>query len=164
MSDQGSAAVKSVVSPDSDAITCEIEIAAPPERVFQALTRSDELMRWWGNDAWEVKVWEMDARAGGKWRMVSGPRQKPAAGPDRYETQGEILECVPPRLLIYSWLSSGHADPKHPTVVRWDLTPAGNATLVKVTHSGLAGEEAARKGYSSGWPMVVQHLQKFVEK
>jgi len=48
--------------------------------------------------------------------------------------------------------------------VRWELTPTEGGTRVKVTHSGLAQESAARKDYSGGWPGVVQQLKKFVEK
>jgi uncharacterized protein YndB with AHSA1/START domain len=49
-------------------------------------------------------------------------------------------------------------------VVRWELTPTKLGTLVKVTHSGLAQEEAARKDYSGGWPGVLEMLKKFAEK
>jgi uncharacterized protein YndB with AHSA1/START domain len=34
------------ITPDQDAIVAEIEIAAPPERVFQALTDPAQLMLW----------------------------------------------------------------------------------------------------------------------
>ena len=37
----------SQITPDQDAIVTEIEIAAPPERVFQALTDPAQLMLWW---------------------------------------------------------------------------------------------------------------------
>ena len=49
-------------------------------------------------------------------------------------------------------------------MVRWELMPAKTGTLVKVTHSGLAQEEAARKDYSGGWPGVLEMLKNFVEK
>ena len=34
------------ITPDQDAIVSEIDIAAPPARVFQALTTAAELKRW----------------------------------------------------------------------------------------------------------------------
>jgi len=34
---------------------------------------------------------------------------------------------------------------------------------VKVTHSGLAGEQVAREDYRSGWPGVVEKLKQFAE-
>jgi hypothetical protein len=57
-----------------DAVISEIEIAAPPERVFQALIDREQALRWGTNDAFEIKSWEMDARPGGKWRFVSKER------------------------------------------------------------------------------------------
>jgi uncharacterized protein YndB with AHSA1/START domain len=166
MSEKSAAAAKAVISPDSDAITCEVEIAAPPERVFQALTQSNQLASWWGSETWKVEVWEMDARPGGKWRFVTVPQDKSSApaGVTKYELKGEVLEFVPPRLLIYSWLSDGHAEPNHPTVVRWDLSRTAKGTLLKMTHSGLAKEHDARKGYGGGWPGVIERLKNFAEK
>lgn len=35
------------ITPDQDAVVTEIDIAAPPERVFQALTDPAQLMLWW---------------------------------------------------------------------------------------------------------------------
>jgi uncharacterized protein YndB with AHSA1/START domain len=39
-----------IVTPDQDAIVSEIEIAAPPERVFNALIDPAQLMQWWHSD------------------------------------------------------------------------------------------------------------------
>ena len=33
-----------------DTIVTEIEVAAPPQRVFKALTDPKQLMRWWGEE------------------------------------------------------------------------------------------------------------------
>lgn len=35
--------------PEHDAVISVIEIAAPPERVFAALTDAKQLFAWWGN-------------------------------------------------------------------------------------------------------------------
>jgi uncharacterized protein YndB with AHSA1/START domain len=35
-----------IVTPDQDAIVSEIQIAAPPERVFRAISDAGELKRW----------------------------------------------------------------------------------------------------------------------
>jgi len=39
-----------------------IHIAAPPQRVFQALTDAKELTRWFTDASCPVKRWEMDLR------------------------------------------------------------------------------------------------------
>jgi uncharacterized protein YndB with AHSA1/START domain len=45
----------------------QIEIAAPPSRVFAALTDPAQLLAWWGNRAtFPSTHWELDPRVGGK--------------------------------------------------------------------------------------------------
>src|SRR4029077_11149758 len=80
-----------------------------------------------------------------------------------FKASGEILEHDPPRLLAYTWIANWHEQPGRTTVVRWELTPIGKSTRVKVTHSGLAQEPVARQDYSGGWPGVVEYLKTFVE-
>ena len=60
-----------IVTPDQDAIVGEIHIAAPPQRVFRALTDSAQLMRWFNSPECPVKFWEMDARLGGRYRYAT---------------------------------------------------------------------------------------------
>ena len=153
------------ITPDQDAVVSEIEIAAPPERVFQALTDDAQLARWFTSDACPAKVWKMDPRPGGQYHYAS---EKSATlvinGVSEFKCQGEILEFDPPRLLVYTWVSNWHIDKKLETVVRWELTPAGTGTHVKVTHSGLVSEEVARKDYAGGWTGVLANLKTFAEK
>lgn len=77
------------ITPDRDAVISEIEIAAPPERVFQALIDREQALQWGKGDAFEITQWEMDARAGGKWRFVSRERK---AAAQFFDHHGEILE------------------------------------------------------------------------
>jgi len=55
------------VTPDQDAIVSEIQIAAPPERVFRAINDAGELQRWFTSPECPVKFWQMDARVGGRY-------------------------------------------------------------------------------------------------
>jgi uncharacterized protein YndB with AHSA1/START domain len=148
---------------DQGAVISEIDIAAPPERVFQALTSADELARWFTNPTCPAKSWAMDARPGGRYRYESLSGTVVVNGVREFECHGEILEVDPPRLLVYSWIANWHEDKALRTVVRWDLTPTAGGTHVQVTHSGLAQEDVARKDYSGGWPGVVQSLKNFAE-
>ena len=38
------------ISPDADALVSEIEVAAPPQRVFEALIDQKQVMQWWAAD------------------------------------------------------------------------------------------------------------------
>lgn len=153
-----------IITPDQDAIVSEIFIAAPPERVFHALTNSEELMRWfYGGEACRVKFWKMDARLGGGYSYATGKGSVVINGVDEFECHGDIIEFDPPRVLTYTWIGNWHADKHCVSKVRWDLTGRAGGTQVKVTHSGLAAEATAREDYSNGWPGVMENLRKFTE-
>lgn len=158
-----------------EVVVVEVEIAAPPERVFQALTDAKQLFAWWGKEpSVELSVFEMDARPGGRWRFQCKPAAGAGHGPvgeqlrrngaREFEAHGEVLEYVPPRLLVWSWVANWHEHPAHPTTVRWDLTPTAKGTRVRVTHSDLMQEPISRKDYESGWQGVLRLLNQFLEK
>ncbi|HYA98091.1 MAG TPA: SRPBCC domain-containing protein [Methylomirabilota bacterium] len=160
-------------TPEQDRVTCEIEIAASPERVFRALTDQKELFTWWGKEpSVTLSVFEMEGRKGGRWQFRCRP-VKPGShgaveeqlrrnrGGQEYVAHGEVLECEPPRLLVWSWIANWHEHPEQATTVRWELTPTAKGTRVRVTHSGLAQEAIARKDYGRGWQGVLQLLKNF---
>ncbi len=142
---------------DRDVIVSEIHIAAPPERVFQALVDPKLVLQWWGQtDVYRCTKFDTDLRVGGKWRS-SG------LGPDggSFEVTGEYLEVDAPRLLVYTWVASWTGDVK--TSVRWELAPMDRGTLVRILHSGLAAHPEIAKSYR-GWPRMLGWLQALLEK
>ncbi len=156
---------KAIVTPDQDSIVAEIDIAAPPSRVFAALTDSRQLAEWFaGDETCPAKFWRMDARKAGSYSYATQPGEISVIGVNQFECHGEILEFDPPRALAYTWIANWHVNQTIQTVVRWELTPVEGGTHVKMTHSGLATEEAAREDYRGGWPGVVQNLKTYVER
>ena len=155
---------QTIVTPDKDAVISEVQIAAPPECIFQALTSSDSLMRWWNGEGGpcRVKVWEIEPRLGGRMRhVVEDPSGKMFPGGEAV-ISGEVVEFDPPRILAYTWLSTFHSKPDHATLVRWELVPNQAGTLVKMTHSGLTPLPEGTS-YAEGWPGVIDWLKKFAE-
>jgi uncharacterized protein YndB with AHSA1/START domain len=151
---------KTIITPDRDAVVSEIEIAAPPERVFRALVNRDAALAWGNSEAFQITAWEMEARPGGRWRFSSRQRSSDQV----FDHHGEVLEVDPPRVLAYTWFANWHSDPGHRTFVRWELTPTNAGTYVKLTHSGLAQLPEACMGYSQGWPGLLEALRNFSEK
>ncbi len=163
------------VTPEQDSVSQEIEIAAPPERVFQALTDAKQLFSWWGAEpSVELTTFEMDARRGGKYLYCCKPapgqthgevgEQLRKHGFQEFECHGEVLEIDPPRLLVWSWIANWHEHPDARTIVRWELTPTKTGTRVRVTHCGLAQEPISRKDYGQGWVGVLDLLKDFLQK
>jgi uncharacterized protein YndB with AHSA1/START domain len=145
------------ITPDNDVLTLEIFIAAPRERIFQAITDPEQAAQWWGRkDQYYFNHFNMDVRVGGKWSTTG---TKPNIGD--LEVHGEFLEVDPPRRLAYSWSSSWMPAV---TKVLWELASQDNGTLVRLTHSGFAGNVDQAKGHSIGWSLVFTWLQAFAEK
>jgi len=148
----------SQISSDNNVVTAEIFIGAPRGRIFQALTDPKQAPRWWGHkNNYVLNQFDMDVRVGGKW-STSGSSTKMG---DHISVEGEFLEIDPPRRLAYTWLSSWM-----PVVTKvfWELESRDNGTLVKLTHTGFAGNLDMAKGHSIGWSLVFTWLQAFVEK
>jgi uncharacterized protein YndB with AHSA1/START domain len=155
------------ITPDQDVIRAEIFIAAPPERVFQALTDPNQMPKWWGQpDMYRITECKAELRPGGKWSSVGV-----GADGSSFRIDGEYL----PRLLVYTWISSFAGQLK--TTVRWELEPRevhglqhrgpqkmGTGTMVRLHHSGFAGHPDALKGHHQGWIRVLGWMQAFVEK
>jgi len=150
---------RTTVTPDQDTITSEIEIAAPPDLVFRGICDAETVRR----RAPHLDRFEMDLRLGGKW-LLEIRMPEPYHGVSIIRHDGEILQIDRPRLLVYTWLANFHTDPKHRSIVRWELTPTRSGTHVRVTHSGRASEPAASRDYVGGWPGVLEELRVFAEK
>jgi uncharacterized protein YndB with AHSA1/START domain len=148
-----------VVSQEQDAIALELQIAAPPDRVFQAITDPSQMLRWWGQQGvYHCTKWCTDVRRGGQWRCEGVSDTDGTA----FHVSGEYLAVDPPRLLSHTWIASWSGPMK--TVVRWELEPVVGGTLIRLNHSGFAGAPAAAKGHYEGWVKVLGWMQAFVEK
>ena len=159
------------ITPDQNAVVAEIFIAAPPARVFQAISDPSQLPRWWGQDGlYHVTKSTMDVRPGGKWRSDGV-----GADGNTFFVEGEYLEVDPPRLLVHTWIGSYSGG--QVTTVRWELTPqsvhglhttgpkkSGTGTLVRVTQEGFAGNRELASSHGEGWKRVLGWLNTFVER
>src|SRR6266851_7504792 len=144
------------INPDNDVVVAEISIAAPRERVFQAITDPQQAVRWWGQEGkYRLSEFQMDVRVGGKWSCSGSSASM--GGP--ITVHGEFVEVDPPRELAYTWTSSWMPVS---TEVRWELEAQGNGTLLKLTHTGFGGNAEQAKNHSIGWAAVITWLQSFV--
>lgn len=153
-----------IITPDQDAVVVEITIAAPPERVFQAIIDPEQVMQWWTSGDCQIEHFSMEPKVGGRWRYNTRQTKMNVNGVSKFYCDGEVLEYDPPRRLAYTWIANWHEEPNQRTTVRWELTPTNSGTSVKITHSGLANLPASRKDYSGGWLGVAKSLKEFIEK
>ena len=137
-----------------------IDIAAPPECVFRALTEPEALLAWWGDPtSYPSTHWEMELRCGGKWlsswkNLVDG---------SEFELGGEVLDVHVPQLLVVSWWDERYPGLEH-TTVRYEIERlSSGGSRVRVTHSGFEGARPDFDDYSGGWSMVLSSLQRYAE-
>jgi uncharacterized protein YndB with AHSA1/START domain len=151
------------VTPNQDALVSEIHIAAPRERVFQALIDQKQVTQWWTSEQCQIESFSLEPRQGGRWTYETKSSHLDVNGVTKFHCDGEVLEYDPPRVLCYTWIANWHDRPSQTTIVRWELANSKGGTLVRVTHSGLAELPVARQDYSGGWPGVLVNLKNFVE-
>jgi len=120
------------------AVQAEVEIAAAPERVFDALTDPRELAEWWASDdTHRAREWRTDPREGGAWsaRTLDADGREGTLG-------GAYVVVDRPHHLAYTWHTSD--DTAAPTLVDIELAPADvdgvAGTRVTVTHTTLGDE------------------------
>ena len=136
-----------------DAIEHTIEIEAPREEVFRALTDADELVGWFPSSA------ESDPRTGGAFEY----RFEFPAEPERdHSYAGAYDDVRDASRVAYPW-----AGALGETRVDVALEPAGEATVVRLVHSGWGeGDEwaASRRTHEEGWAFFLGNLKTYLER
>ena len=132
-----------------------IDIAAPVEAVWEALTRP-ELVRRYFHGTELVTDWRVGSPVywRGKWNGES------------YEDKGVVLALEPGKLLkVTHWSPMGGTEdaPENYHVVTYELTKVDAATRVVVTQSNNSTPEAAESMAEHGWTPILQGLKAVVE-
>jgi uncharacterized protein YndB with AHSA1/START domain len=125
---------------------------AGPQEVWNALTDRAFTKRYWHGT--EVRS---------DWQIGSTVDLADPAG--NVATTGKVLACDPPRLLSYTWTVSFHEvfSCEGASKVTFELTPAGNATQLTVTHEGFPPDSIVLDAISGGWPSVISGLKTILE-
>ena len=134
-------------------ILASVEIAAPPERVFKALT-SREIADWWIRPGiFDTYEWTGDVRKGGRWR-ASG-----VANGQTFALEGEYLEVDPPKKLVHTWRRVGA--PGATTTVTYLLQKQDGGTRLTLRHSGFKPPEASVTT-CAGWEASFERLAELL--
>jgi len=138
-------------------IIATVEVAAPPARVFRALT-TDQVERWWGHpDFYRMTDWSADLRVTGQWSVMVH-----LAGGGVNGGCGEFAEIEEPRKLVMTRRFESHPllDTRETTITyRLDSIPAG--TRVTVRDEGFIGRSEAAYGNAEHWERVLGWLKAY---
>ena len=104
-------------------------LPGPIERVWTYLTDSDMRRKWLAAGQMEMKV---GAQFELVWRndeLTNPPGQRPAGFAEEHRMQSKIVECDPPRKLVFTWAGSDN--------VSIELEPKGPEVLLTLIHRRL---------------------------
>ena len=144
-------------TPSTHTLHVDRTIKAPPERVFNAWLDADLAARWFGpSDDHPCTEIEIDARVGGRYRFAFAPED---GGDEPAVVAGEYLVIDRHTLLVYTWSWATPGWSGRDSEVRIDFVPEGDATRIKLTHSGLLDDEALR-AHRQGWDGAFDRLER----
>ena len=129
-----------------------VTIKSSPDVVFNALTRADELTRWFPTKA------ESDPRPGGSFNYT----WEFADASQNGSQQGQYLEFAPNSRLSYTWTADSIL-----TLVTFDLTESDGETTVELGHSSMqpgADTEKLHDMHASQWEVYLANLKTYLEE
>jgi uncharacterized protein YndB with AHSA1/START domain len=135
------------MSENTGIIEREIFIGAPPEAVFRYLVEPNLMMRWIGLSH------EIEPQPGGRFRVEVSKGNI---------ALGVYTEVAPPRRIVFTWGwesqdGSLAALPPGASLVEIDLEPKEGGTFLRLRHSRLPADLAARHG--ERWSIYLAKLQ-----
>lgn len=139
---------------DENTVESKIWIQAPVERVWEAITTSEQIRQWWGGDYWEITALQ--------------PGAEVLFGHENDRITARVAAVEPPREFALDWppLPALHSTAFSTT---YRLEAENGGTRVTVRESGFAGlpPEIRQERYDStakGYQTVLQGLKDFVEQ
>lgn len=125
------------------AVEREISVEASPETIYEFLIDPERMIQWMGRKA------ELDPRPGGIFRVdLNG----------EHISRGEYIELDPPHRVVFSfgWEGETSIVKAGASTVEVTLTPDGDGTLLRLTHTDLP--EESRGSHGHGWEHYLERL------
>jgi uncharacterized protein YndB with AHSA1/START domain len=135
-------------------------IATTPQKVWQALVDAEMMREWWVDPvAGCARVNVSDWKPGSRWAHTR------ADGSGTVDIVGKVVECTPPRRMVFTWARPGEAgDEERHSRVAFDIETYGdNLVRLTVTHDDLERDAPMLTSVSGGWPKVLSNLKTFLE-
>jgi len=135
----------------------EIHVEAPPEVVFEVVTRPEHIREWWYAES------EVEPTPGATGELVWSDGDDPRA----HVVPMTVVVAEPPRLFSFRWThpAGETAVDGNSLLVTFELVPAGDGTLLRFTETGFRerGWEAALleeqyREHVRGWDIFLPRL------
>ncbi len=131
-------------------ISFERHFPHPPEVVWAAITEPEQLAKWYMTKA------RIEGKTGGIIDFWAGPSQ--------FHVTGRILVWNPPNVFEHEWNVEPRPElPKgEHAVIRWELAPVGDETVLKLTHRHLTRQTSM--GFAPGTHAFLDRLEAHLNK
>lgn len=120
----------------------EIHIGAPPEVVFEVISRPEHVREWWDAES------DVGPTPGATGELVWADGHSPRA----HVVPMTVVVAEPPRLFAFRWThpAGGTAVDGNSLLVTFELVPSGSGTLLRLTETGFR---------ERGWEIAVLEQQ-----
>jgi uncharacterized protein YndB with AHSA1/START domain len=133
-------------------LTLKRQLKAAPEKVYEAWTQPEQMIRWWGVTPHpKTPIAETDLRVGGRYRV-----QFWGADGEHHSVSGVYREVVPNRKLVFTW--AWQSTPERESQVTIDIKPASEGSLLTLIHEQFA-DVKARDDHGVGWNRALDNLE-----
>jgi uncharacterized protein YndB with AHSA1/START domain len=129
-------------------------IKAPRERVFEAFTTPEQILKWIGPKDCEGLSADVDLRVGGQYRF----RINTDTHGD-VEAYGFFREIKPPSRLVYTWRWGDPSLDCGETLITVELVDVDGDTELRFRHEGFPTVED-RDGHHNGWNRSLDKLER----
>ena len=133
-------------------LTLKRRLKAPPQKVYQAWTQPEQMIRWWGGNNEASRIAETDVRVGGRFHVgFKGDNG------EQHDVSGTYKEVVPDRRLVFSW--AWRTTPERESQVTIDLKPDGDGTILTLMHEQFFDQKAC-DDHGVGWGRGLDLLER----
>jgi uncharacterized protein YndB with AHSA1/START domain len=137
----------------------EIHVEAPPEVVFEVVSRPEHIREWWYAET------EVEPTPGATGELVWGDGDDP-----RQVVPMTVVDAEPPRLFSFRWThpAGETAVDGNSLLVTFELVPSGSGTLLRLTETGfrergweVAVLEQQYAEHVAGWDTFVPRIEAY---
>lgn len=126
------------------------DIGSSPEKIFNALTRAEEIQQWFPSKA------ESSPVTGGRYSFGFEFSDPEMAKARNHERKGRFLDLIAGKKVSYDWMDR--------TLVTFDIEKTGQGCRVTLTHKGweMKDDDNIRE-HTMGWTFFLQNLKDHLE-
>lgn len=135
----------------------ERSYSAAPERVFEYVSKTEHLLKWWGPEGMFVPEHQLAFDRTGPWMSVMENDEG-----QRYKVSGQVTHVDPPNSIGFTWAWHDENDARgvesHVTI---RLVPdIGGGTKLTLNHVDLPAEAA--ESHERGWGCTLNKLDRLL--